>query len=264
MGVLFLLGGSAASLIYAAVMELATRTTGIDEVIPDEAIRSMREEIWSKVWMSESIGGYLAASPSVLIALFKGTLWFVPFITLLIGFDQVSGDLQHRTIRYTAIRARRESIIAGKSLAIWGVVSTLLLGLHAFVWIITIVRGNGTLAEVASWGPRIWALTVVYSAAYSGLTILVSSLTKRPVISLFLGLIWFSTLWVIDLAVSFAKAAETERYWIQYIGYAIPDYYDAWLVTPKAPQMIGGMVILLTFGIAATALASWIVRRRDI
>jgi len=272
MGVLFLLGGSAASLIYAVVSKFANDKTDALQGIPPEAMRGLRQTVWSELWMSTDIGNYLADSPAIIVALFKENLWFVPFITLLIGFDQVCGDMQHRTIRYTAIRARRESILAGKALATWGVVAVMLLGLHAFVWLITLVRGDGTPAEIAAWGPRMWALSVVFAAAYAGLTILVSSLTKRPVISLFLGIIAFAVMWVVDLAAYFTKMPYTnsqasgsqEPSSLEYICYAIPDHYVSWLVTPKAPQMLGAIVVLFAFGVGATALAGWIVNRRDI
>ena len=262
MGVLFLLGGSAASLIYAAATDLAARLG--EQEMSEELSRASREFYWSNVWNAE-IGSYLADSPSVLIALFKGTLWFIPLVTLLIGFDQLCGDMQHRTFRYTAIRARRESIVAGKALAVWGVVSTMLLGLHCFVWFVTLARGDATVGQIASWGPRMWLLSAIYAGAYAGLTILVSSLTKRPVISLFLGLIAFSVLGVMDLSADVAKRAESETFsWLEYVGYAIPDYYEPWLVTPKAPQMLGAVVVLLAFGVGATALSGWLVNRRDI
>jgi len=263
MGVLFLLGGAAASLIYAAVSEL-TNPERDGREIPEEAFRQLREKVWTEVWNAD-IGHYLADSPSVIVALFKATLWLIPFMTLMIGFEQVCGDLQHRTFRYHAIRARRGSIIAGKAMAVWAVVSTLLLALHAFVWFVTLVRGDASIAQIAAWGPRIWALSAVFTAAYAGLTILMSSLTRRPVISLFLGLILFSGLWVLDLAVDFAKMVESSRFaWLEYVGYAIPDNYEAWLVTPKAPEMVGAIAILLAFGAGSTALAGWIVNRKDV
>jgi ABC-2 type transport system permease protein len=263
MGVLFLLGGAAASLIYAAVSEL-TNPEREGRQIPEEAFRQLREKVWTEVWNAD-IGHYLADSPSVIVALFKGTLWLIPFMTLMIGFEQVCGDLQHRTFRYHAIRARRGSIIAGKAMAVWAVVSTLLLALHSFVWFVTLVRGDASFAQVAAWGPRIWALSAVFTAAYAGLTILMSSLTRRPVISLFLGLILFSGMWVLDLAVDFAKMVESSRFaWLEYVGYAIPDNYEAWLVTPKAPEMVGAIAILLAFGAGSTALAGWLVNRKDV
>ena len=49
MGVLFLLGGAAASLIYAAVSELSNQQQN-GEVIPEQAYRELREKVWTKVW----------------------------------------------------------------------------------------------------------------------------------------------------------------------------------------------------------------------
>jgi hypothetical protein len=105
MGVLFLLGGGAASLIYVALSAFADRLRDGREV-PEDQIRAIREELWKGVYNAD-VGAYLSHSPLIFVALFKATLWFIPFMTLMIGFEQIAGDLQHRTIRYTAVRARR-------------------------------------------------------------------------------------------------------------------------------------------------------------
>ncbi len=263
MGLLFLLGGGAASLIYMALKALADRFSN-GQPVPDEQVQALREKLWSGVWNPE-IGAYLSHSPLIFVALFKATLWFIPFMTLMIGFEQIAGDLQHRTIRYTAVRARRTSIVAGKALAIWGVVSVLLLALHMFVWIVTLLRGDATLLQTLSWGPRMWAFSAVFTAAYAGSTILASSLTRRPVLSLFLGLIMFSFVWVMDVAVDAVHALDNDKYrWFENVGFAIPDWYEVWLVSPRPVEVIGAIIILLAFGVGTTALAAYIVTRRDL
>ena len=270
LSVLFLLGGVAASLIYSAFGSFAGRFVDQGAAPTEEVYHQLRAESWSVVWMNTDIGNYCANSPSVFIALFTASLWFIPFITLLIGFDQVCGDIQHRNIRYAAVRARRETIIAGKSLALWCVVSALLLVLHAIVWNIAMLRGDASFVEVGAWGLRMWAMSVIFTAAYAGLTVLVSSLTNRPILCLFIGIIAFSAMALVNFAVRtarfFSLSAPPEAgasVW-QYIGYAIPDYYNMWLLTPRAPQMIGGIAILLAFGVGATAIAGWLVARKDI
>jgi hypothetical protein len=106
---------------------------------------------------------------------------------------------------------------------------------------------------------------VVFAAAYAGWTILMSSLTRRPILSLLIGLIAFSAIWVLDLAADFAKTVGSERFaWMQYVGYALPDFYEAWLVTPKVPEMIAAIAILLGMGAVTTALSAWVVNRRDV
>lgn len=263
MSALFLLGGGAASLIYVAIKALADRLSE-GRVAPEEQVRALREELWKGVYNAE-IGSYLSQSPLIFVALFKATLWFIPFMTLMIGFEQIAGDLQHRTIRYTAVRAQRSSLVAGKAIAIWGVVSILLLALHAFVWLITLIRGDATFPQILSWGPRMWLFSAVFTAAYAGFTIFASSLTRRPILSLFLGLIMFSFVWVMDVAVDAVHALDNDKYrWFESIGYAIPDWYEAWLVSPRIPEVIGAMAILIAFGTAATAMAAYIVNRRDV
>jgi len=265
MAVLFLLGGGAASVIYAAISAMALGDTNI----PAEAIRAQREKVWANVYDDLGIGHYLGDAPLFFIALFKALWWLIPFLTLLIGFEQICADLQHRTIRYDCIRARRWSLVVGKSLAIWTIVSVLVLALDVFVWIVTLARGDATFGVVVSWGGRLWLLTVVYTAAWAGLTILASSMTKRPILSLFIGLVGFAGLSLGDLSTwAIQKAAAVDpEWWVSKLApakYAFPGFYQQWVVTPKAPEMIAGIVILLAFGAASTAAACWLVNRSDV
>ncbi|MBI5536185.1 MAG: ABC transporter permease subunit [Deltaproteobacteria bacterium] len=264
MSVLFLLGGGAASLIYAAIAEIALRKD-----IPAEAIREQRQKVWENVYDDLGIGQYLSHAPLFFVAMFKALWWLIPFLTLMIGFEQVCADLQHRSIRYDVVRARRWSIVTGKSIAIWLEVSALVLGLNVFVWIVTMIRGDASFAVTLSWGGRLWLLNVVYIATWAGLTVLMSSLTRRPILALFMGLVVFSGFALGDLSTwALTKAAAVDPTWwaskLAPARYAFPGFYQQWVVTPKAPEMISGIVILLAFGAASTAAACWVVNRSDV
>ena len=255
MGVLFLLGGGAASLIYIAVSSLLNRLQN-GQPVPEEALHHARVELWTEVWGKE-IGEYIGASPLLFVALFKAVWWLIPFLTLMIGFEQICGDLQHRTFRYDAIRSRRSSIVAGKALAIWMVVSLLVLALNVFVWVVTVARGDARLAEALSWGGRFYAMSIAYIATWAGMTVLVSSFTRRPVISLFIGLVVFSGIGICELATFAIQSLNQARY-------AFPGFYQEWLVTPNPAKVVGGLAILIAFGVAATAASAWIVNRSDV
>jgi ABC-type transport system involved in multi-copper enzyme maturation permease subunit len=255
MGALFLLGGGAALLIYVALSNLIKRELAQGD-IPEEVKREMREKTLALTY-DQDIAHYLSAAPPVLLLVFKATLLFVPLLTLLIGFEQICGDLQHRTFRYAAIRARRSSLVAGKMLGVWAVVSTLTLLLHAVVWIVTIGRGEASLALTLSWGLRLWAFTVVYTGTYSGLTILASSVTRRPALSLFIGLFSFALLAIGDLASSVFDSLKSIRY-------AFPGFYELWMITPRAGEMAGAVAVLLAFAAASTAAAAYFVNRSDV
>jgi ABC-type transport system involved in multi-copper enzyme maturation permease subunit len=264
MSVLFMLGGGAASLIYAAIAEIALRKD-----IPAEAIREQRQKVWENVYDDLGIGQYLSHAPLFFVAMFKALWWLIPFLTLMIGFEQVCADLQHRTLRYDVVRARRWSIVTGKAIAIWLEVSALVLGLDLFVWIVTMIRGDASFLTTLSWGGRLWLLNVVYIASWAGLTVLMSSLTRRPILALFMGLVVFSGFALGDLATwALTKAAAVDPTWwaskLAPARYAFPGFYQQWVVTPRAPEMIGAIAILLAFGAASTAAACWVVNRSDV
>ncbi|HTE17666.1 MAG TPA: ABC transporter permease subunit, partial [Armatimonadota bacterium] len=67
----------------------------------------------------------LSQVPLVVLVVFKVTLFFLPAYIALMGFDQISGEVGPRSIRYLTVRARRSSLLMGKFL----VQATLLVGL---------------------------------------------------------------------------------------------------------------------------------------
>ena len=264
MAVLFLLGGGAASLVYAAVSQLA----GAKDV-PAEALRADREELWRRVFDNADIGRYLSDSPLFFVALFKALWWLIPFLTLLIGFDQLCADRQHRTIRFDVIRARRSSLVVGKALSLWIVVSVLVLALQLFTWIVSLALGGSDVWTTLSWGGRFWLLCVVCIGTWSGLTVLMSSWTRRPILALFVGLAAFSGLALGDLVTYAIASAATVKpdWWVSKFAparFAFPGFYQQWLVTPHAPQMLGAIALLLAVGAAATAGAAWVLNRSDV
>jgi ABC-type transport system involved in multi-copper enzyme maturation permease subunit len=262
MAVLVLLSGAAASLIYTAITRKVTERLAQGGDVPMEAFRQSREQLWE----TTTIAHYLANSPLFLVGLFKVLWWLLPFLTLMIGFDQVCGDLQYRTIRYDIVRSRRWTIITGKALAVWAILSSVVLALNLFVWIVVVARGDEGIGVTLSWGGRFWLLEVVYIAAWSGITILVSSLTRRPILSLLMGMAVVAGLTLGDL-ITYALKGASSDWWISKLAparFAFPGFYQEWVITPKAPEMVGAIAILLAFGAATTAAACWLVDRSDV
>ena len=109
MFVLFLLGG----VVPAVVRMMFAKLAGGD--VPDAVLRAGFETILARRH-GEVVAKYLVDAPPVAYLLFQGTLTFLPMFVLVIGFDQIAGEVQHRTIRYSAGRAKRGSIVVGKAL----------------------------------------------------------------------------------------------------------------------------------------------------
>ncbi len=207
---------------------------------------------------------------------------FLPLLVLLVGFDQIVGEVQHRTMRYSAGRASRVSIVTGKALGIWGVAGVMIAVLHVTVWVMALIQG-GNAGTVLSWGGRLLFYSVICAAAYVGFASLISSLFRTPVVALFVGAGVGFGLWVTYQAFRFfasdAFRAITSGTKIdpsapsQPVGWqkvfdaamwAFPNRYEKLLVVPDAGQVIGGLALFVVWGAACVALSSLMVSRRDV
>src|SRR5258705_13371097 len=99
MFVLFFLGGAVPSVLQVLFLRLANIDSGTDA--PEEVRRQVFEQALLKFFSyDQPTAHYLSACPSALfIFLFKGILYVLPLLVLLIGFEQIAGEIQHRSIR---------------------------------------------------------------------------------------------------------------------------------------------------------------------
>ena len=257
MFVLFFLGGAVPS-VGQILIDNAQRAAHIEN-IPEEAKREMVEKTLLAVYRGDhDIASYLAHCPPVLLFLFQGTLFFLPLLALLVGFDQIAGEVQHRSMRYIIGRAPRHAIVIGKALGVWGVIATMVLVLHLVVWVVMIVQSDYGVALTLSWGARLWLFSVAFAAAYVGLVNLVSSWFKMPVLSLFIGAGVAFGLWLARLIVlAIGDRAEA-------LTWVFPSTYEQFMVSPDPLRSLLGCALAIGWGALAVGLASMIVRRRDL
>jgi hypothetical protein len=254
MFVLFFLGGLAVSLVELLFTKLIDQETG--QEVPAEVSRRALEAVLSRAYGAET-GHYLSACPRALFTLFQGTLIFAPLLILLMGFDQIAGEIQHRSIRYIGGRSRRESIVAGKALGGWAVISAMVLLLHTTVWVVALVHGRVPAADILSWGSRLWFFSVVWFATYAGLITLVSSFFRTPIVALFVGSAVFFGVWLTGFILRFIPSAKTALL-------AFPGGYEALLLSPEPSQVLGGMGASLAWGAIMVIAAAMLVKRRDL
>lgn len=252
---LFLLGGSIPVMLQLFFMKLEV-SIGATTSGSGDSSRALRKMLLERTYDAE-IAGYLIECPPVLLFLLKGTLFFLPLLILLIGFDQIAGEVQHRSIRYLAGRARRASIVAGKALGTWAVIATMVLVLHLTVWILTAVRGEAPAGVIASWGARFWLFCVAQAAAYVGLTTLVSALFRTPNVALFSGAALVFSLGLANTILGLITATRP-------LTWAFPGTYEGLLISPDPLRVVGGIALLVLWGSACAAAAAEITRRRDI
>ncbi len=253
MFVLFLLGGLVVSLAQILLLRLASADGSQD--IPEQALF---EVVLLKTGAYDAATAkYLSACPWQIFSLFKGTLRFVPLLILIVSFDQIAGEIQHRGIRYVVGRSRRESFVAGKALGVWAVISTAVLVLHLVVWIVMLVKGAGSPAAIFAWGPRLWFFSSMAAAAWVGLITLVSSLFRTPMVALLVGVVVSFVLWLTNTLLELFPSTKAATW-------AFPFRYEELLLSYQPHQILGGVAASIGWGALMVLVATIIMKRRDV
>jgi len=265
LSVLTLLGGTLAAYLNSKANEAMkgshtlTRQDGssFDMVMTSDMIREARELSHLKVYKyDEAMAKALDAAPAMLEASFRVCVFLTPLLIAIVGFDAVSSDLQHRSVRYWSVRARRSSYIGGKFLGLWISVSIVTLALNVLVWVLCAIRGDAEFGSVMMWGLRFWFSTLAISATWCALATLVGSLVKHPFLSLLLVSVSFFAWWLVGV--------------IGFIGrwpavlYATPNNYDLFLLSPQSNVVLGGVAGLVAITAAFVATTSVLFAKRDL
>jgi ABC-type transport system involved in multi-copper enzyme maturation permease subunit len=251
--ILSLLGGTAATLAITWV-ERQLRKELPD--MPPEAMRAAREAAITKALGDPATGKLLADTPEVLLAVFFVTILLTPMLIALLGFDSVSGDLQHKAIRYFTLRTRRVSYTVGKWAGLWVTVSTITLLMHVVIWVISIGRGEGTAAAIVSWGARLWVMTLPISAVWCAIATLVSTIFKTPILAL-LGT--FGAFFLLWLTYTIGL-----RFDLDALMYAYPNSYDRFLINARVDRWVTGLAACVGMTLAYIGASTLVFAKRDV
>ncbi len=251
---LYLLGGAVALLLYVNLnSEFATE-------VPEPARVEVRRRVFEAIYHDAPTVEFLAHAPTLLFFLYGATLIFLPLLCMLIGYDQISGDLQYRTIRFATGRARRESLVVGQALGVWASTSILAFALHLLAWVITIARGDASVGETLAYGLRFWFAGVLFASGYVGLTMLLSSASRTPILTL-LSTLGAATSWWLLRHIARSDALDSSVGWLAYLA---PGEWEPKLLSPDVARFGIGAAVLLAFGVVLTAGACLVMRSRDV
>lgn len=211
---------------------------------------------------SETARATLALIPVVVLLVLRITLIFLPIYIALMGFDQMSGEMTHRSIRFVAVRARRGSILMGKFLGqaavLAGLVTVVDLGVVAYTKAFFPAFELGAAAGALL---RLWLAAVVFSLAYVALTSLCSTVARRPAVSLLLNIAVLFLFWIVEFA-GYAAAEGTSP--LRFLRFVSPSHYtqDLFIASPAA--FAGTFGIYVAYGALFLAVAHITLRRRDL
>jgi ABC-type transport system involved in multi-copper enzyme maturation permease subunit len=250
---LSILGGVVVALVLAFVEKKKQEMlAGLPPELAEQAHRQIIDQLGDG---DEPLGDALMKVPGALLGAFKVTIWAGPALVALLGFDAISGELQHRTVRFWTIRTRRVSFYVGKVLGSWAVVSALTLFVQVLIWGIVISRGEAAGA-VVEWGPRLWIITLPISLVWCAIAQLVGSQFRVPILSLLMTFGSFFVLWIGYLLGLSRRVPQ--------LLYLYPNVYDTWLLHPHVDRLAEGLAICLGSAIAYTVAGAAIFARRDV
>lgn len=205
----------------------------------------------------EELLRFLAEVPVIVLFFYKFALFFLPLLIALMGFDQISGELSTRSLRYVSLRARRGSLLAGKVLAQAAVLLglTAVLNLAVFVYAAATTTpfnvGSGLLAMA-----RFWLLALIYVSAYLGLTALCSALFRTPIVSLLTALCALFGFWLLAILGKFES--------MSFLRWLTPSTYEPGLGSFDLTQALGSAGAFALFAALFLSLAWAALRWRDL
>jgi ABC-2 type transport system permease protein len=203
----------------------------------------------------------LAQVPLVVLVVFKVTLFFLPVYIALMGFDQVSGEVGPRSIRYLTVRARRSSLLLGKFLS----QATVLLGLVLIIDLAIFVYAAFTTPDFAPASLalnllKFWLAAVVFSLAYLALTTFCSGLFRSPALSLIFNIFMLFGFWLVNTVGSFASEGNP----LAYVRYLSPSHYANNLLHPRLAEFAVSGAAYAAFAVVFLGAALFVLRARDL
>jgi ABC-type transport system involved in multi-copper enzyme maturation permease subunit len=245
-----LAGGGAVSMLFGWLDRVQR------EHLPPEIDPKQAQETFFDNWYGPGMGKALADCPYSLWMMLIATLWLGPLLVALLDFDAVSGEIQHRSVRFWTVRTRRSSYMLGKYFGAWLSVLAVTLAMNVVVWGVTIAVVGQPAARVIPWGVRFFLVTVPISAAWCGVATLVGSQFRTPMLSLLVIFATFFGLWLLRVVAGFARA--------EWVAYAYPNIYDAMLLSPEPGSLARGLLGTGLLAVGTTAAATLLFQRRDV
>lgn len=201
----------------------------------------------------------LTDHPPVLVALFALMLALLPFLCVLLAYDQTATETETKHVRYLLFRCDRRAIFLGKALAaelmIVGAVGLALAIVAAFLGVRSNALGG---AAGLVYLLRMWLSAALLALPFVTLLGLLSALVSRARQALGLALL----LWVgIGIAAGLLGLVDERLAWLDY---AFPSAGRFRLLFDDTGELARAVVYLLGHALIVGALGLWWYRRRDL
>ncbi|MDF1564957.1 MAG: ABC transporter permease [Deltaproteobacteria bacterium] len=206
---------------------------------------------------AEAQADYLLGCPLIVLIFFVVNILLLPFLIVLMTYDQISAELQYRSARYTLLRASRTSLLLGKILAngvlitAITVVTNLLLVTYAQVRLVEFELSSALVYVL-----RFWALTLPLALAWVSIIAFLSSLFRFSYQALMASLATFFATLVL-LAMTLWESFD-------FLKYVLPWHYNGLLLSHRLGDQLLGTGVFLFIALLFGGAAWLVLKRRDV
>ncbi len=219
---------------------------------------------------------WLSAMPLVLFVVFKLTMVFAPLFIALMSFDQISGEIGPKSIRYLVVRVKRSSILIGKFLAQTTLASALLVLCTTIIVVVAkLLNDDFAFGAAVLVGLKLCAVVIVFALAYLGLSSLCSAVTRQSGVSLVLNVILLFVIWAMafignmprlpgeEAAFGSFASLKPESAW-GYVRFGSVWNFGQDLLHPEPARFLSAALVHFGFALLFLGLAHLALRRRDL
>ncbi len=265
LAVLALLASGVASLICIYAESGVREKLHADDT---DTFYQLQEEAFKKSGASDELAHYLSHVPLSLHLFLKFGVWLAPAMIVLLGFDSVSADIQHRAVRFWTIRTRRWSYMVGKFLGLWATISLVTLMLYVFAATAVLIKGYISFGAFFTWGLKFWLASTLIASTWCAVATFVSSQFKTPFISLLATLAAFFVIWLpgfVGWLVRVNDALDSGRMadmrWFEWV---YPNAYDDLLINPKWSSTAEGLLAVVLYWVVFVGGGALLFEKKDV
>jgi ABC-type transport system involved in multi-copper enzyme maturation permease subunit len=212
----------------------------------------------------QTMADYLIGIPPIILFFFWGSLAFLPFLIALMSFDQLSGDLKARMIRFLTPRTHRVSIALGKLLSQTGVFMIVTVANSLVILAVAAARLSSFDVSVGLlYLLKFWCFLLFFGWCYLGLMLMWSAVTTTPIYSLLMGILSLTLFWLLSFLSKLDSLDSWHRY-LSYLSYLSPSHYEKGLWRPEWGEALGALCAFLIFGLVFFGIGCEVLRRRDL
>lgn len=202
---------------------------------------------------------FLVDKPALVSAFLVLMIFFLPFIVSLGAFNQTSGDIATKGLRYQLLRTERGNIFLGRMVGTYLFFLAVLAVLMFTVMMYLVAKAQFyPAADVVLWMLQGCLALAIYALPWIALCAWISCVIDSPFGSLVISNLIIG-IWPV-IAMSLGNVEE----FLGYVGYIMPWASKYFLVHPNIGVVLGGFAAMLGFSVLFTWLGLRHFQKRDL